>query len=246
MVMKKTLLNLVQDILEVMDSEEVNSISDTTEAGQIATIVETVFYNMIATRKVPEHKELIKITSHSDSSRPTHFTYPTNVKTLNWITYDKSDDGTFLYSEVDWVEPEVFLDRTDGTSDNYDSVEDVNAGVKLRIRNDKQPDFYTSFDDENIVMDSYQSSVDTTLQTSKTRAYGVKYPVFSKTDDYVPDLDADFFPLLLAEATSMSQSLLKGGSDPKTEQAARRQKSYHQNDLFRTKRGNTRVDYGRN
>lgn len=246
MVMKKTLLQIVQTILEVMDSEEVNSISDTTEAGQVATIVETVFYNMIATRKVPEHKELIKITALSDNTKPTHFQYPTNVKEVNWITYDKSDDGTFLYSEVDWVEPEDFLNRTDRASDAYLSVEDVNAGVKFRIRTDKQPDFYTSFDDEHIVMDSYDSSLEATLQESKTRAYGTKYPVFEKTDEYVPDVDADFFPMLLAESTSMCQSLLKGGSDPKTEQSARRQKSYHQNDLYKTKRGNVRNDYGRN
>ena len=38
--MKTTLLQIVQSILSDMDSEEVNSISDTTEAQQIASVVE--------------------------------------------------------------------------------------------------------------------------------------------------------------------------------------------------------------
>jgi hypothetical protein len=52
--MKKTLLEIVQDILSDMDSEEVNSISDSNEARQVARIVQTTFYNLIATREIPE------------------------------------------------------------------------------------------------------------------------------------------------------------------------------------------------
>jgi len=108
------------------------------------------------------------------------------------------------------------------------------------------PSFYTSFDDYYLVLDAYDSDIDTTLTAAKIRAYGVKYPVFDKTDDdYVPDIDGTLHPMLLAEATSTAQSLLKGGSDPKVEQAARRQKSYIQNDLYRTVRANKRPLYGR-
>jgi len=51
-------------------------------------------------------------------------------------------------------------------------------------------------------------------------------------------------PLLLAEAKSTSMSLFKGGSDPKIEQAARRLKSYVQNDQYKSRQG-TRNNYGR-
>jgi len=72
------------------------------------------------------------------------------------------------------------------------------------------------------------------------------YPVFSLTDDYVPDIDAAMFPYLIAEAKSTAFSLLKGGSDPKIEQAARRQKSYVQNDMYRNQRLANWSTYGRN
>ena len=50
--MKKTLLQIVQNILSDLDSEDVNSISDTVEAMQIARVVENTFYNIVATRDV--------------------------------------------------------------------------------------------------------------------------------------------------------------------------------------------------
>lgn len=246
MAIKKTLLEIVQSILSDMDSAEVNSISDSVEAEQIASIVENVFYQTIATRKIPEHNQLLKMTAASDSAFPTHFNYPDNVKHISWLTYDKSTDGSYEYGDVNFVEPDIFLSRTDTITSNFDNVVDKSAGTNLRIRNDRMPSFYTTFDDYYLVLDAYDSDIDTTLQESKTRAYGVKYPVFDRTDDaYVPDLDATFFPLLIAESTSMAQSLLKGGSDPKVEQAARRQKSYIQNDLYRTVRENKRPLYGR-
>ena len=107
------------------------------------------------------------------------------------------------------------------------------------------PSFYTSFDDEHIVMDSYKSSVESTLQNSKTQAYGMVYPTFTISDTFTPDLDDTLFPYLLAESKSVAFSLFKSGSDPKVEQAARRLKSYVQNDMFRTKKENVRIKYGR-
>jgi len=245
MAIEKTLLEIVQEILSDLDSEDVNSISDSLEAEQVARMVESTYYNIVATRHVPEHAELIKLTAASDTDFPTHFNYPDNVKRIEVFHYDTSDDGSFDYEEVHWLDPLDFLARVDGVQSNYDSVLDKNAGTNLRIQNNKKPEYYTSFDDYYIVCDSYNSTVDTTLQESKSRAYGIKYPVFSRTDSYTPDLDADMFPYLIAESKSVAFSLLKGGSDPKVEQAARRQKSYIQNDRYRTVQGKHWNDYGR-
>lgn len=240
--MKKSLLQITQQILSDMDAEEVNSLSDSVEAMQVATIVEEVYYGLIATRTIPEHAQLLKLTSLSDTEYPTHFTYPDNVKEINYIWYQDSDGN---YREIDFVEPLDFIWRLDNVQTNYVAVKDKEAGTTLRISNDKQPQWFTSFDDFHIVMDSYEADIDTTLQESKTRAYGTKYPTFSKTDEYVPDIDATMFPYLIAEASSTAQSLLKGGADQKTEQRARRQKSYIQNDMYRTERKRSLSHYGR-
>jgi hypothetical protein len=242
--MKKTLIEIVQQILSDMDSEEVNSIGDSVEAMQVASIVQSTYEGFIATRDIPEHNELLKLTAASDSNFPTHFQYGTNVKEIGTVWYEGGDG---IYHEVKWVEPLDFLNRTDTitATGEYDVVLDKSGGTKLRIRNNKRPEFYTSFDDNWIVMNSYDNTVDSTLQASKVRAYGTVYPTFSLSDSFTPDIDATLFPLIIAEAKSTAMSLLKGGSDPKVEQQARRQRSYAQNDMYRTTRPNKRPNYGR-
>lgn len=189
---------------------------------------------------------MIKLTSLSQLARPTHFRYPDNTTKITHVWYDVSDDDSYEYATVEFVEPEEFFRRTDNRSQDFVDVEDVNGGTHLRIQNNKMPDFYTSFDDYNIVMDSYDSSVDTTLTSAKTRAMGTVIPTFQSTnDDYTPDLDDNYFPLLINESKSVAMSILKGAPDPKVEQAARRQRTRVQNDLYNTVRTRGLSKYGR-
>jgi len=237
--MKRTLLELVQSILSDMDSEAVNSLADSEEATQIASVIQDTYYNIIAARNTPEHDRLLKLTALSDTDTPTHFTYPTNVKEIRLFEYDSR--------EVYFRDPIDFLNNMPNPDDDAAVlVLDPISSTKLYIRNDKAPRYYTTFDDEYIVCDSYDATVDSTLQASKTRCWGTQYPTFSITDEFVPDIDEVLFPYLLAESKSVCFSLFKSGSDPKVEQAARRLKSYVQNDQYKTKRENVRNFYGRN
>lgn len=245
--MKTTLLELVQSILSDMDSEAVNSINDSVEAQQVASVIEDTYYNIISNRDVPELKRIITLTSLSDSARPTHFQYPTNVKQLEEVRYNTALTTGVTYSTIYYVDPLEFISRqsTDGSGTGIIQVVDVNTPAVLLIRNDTMPTYYTSFDDKHLVFNSYDAAVDTTLQASKTMAYGTMYPVFSITDGFEPQLDDNMMPYLLAESKSVCFSLFKSGSDPKVEQAARRLKSYVQNDMYRTKQANKRPHYGR-
>ena len=243
--MKKNLLEIVQAILSDMDSEDVNSISETQEALQVAKIVEQTYYDYIATRNVPEHESLIKLTALSDSSFPTHFEIPTNVKEIRLVWYDVSDDNSWQYRQLEYVDPITFLNRVDKVGEDYTLVDDKTAGTKLRIKNNIAPDFYTSFDDFHLVLNSHKSTVDSTLQETKTRAIGTTYPIFSLSDDYTPDLDATAFPYLIQESKSRCFSILKGAIDQKIEQAARRQKTGIQNDTRRNNQEASRYKYGR-
>ena len=44
---KLTLLEMTQDIMSDMDSDEINSINDSVEALQVAQIIKTTYYNII-------------------------------------------------------------------------------------------------------------------------------------------------------------------------------------------------------
>ena len=242
--MKRTLLEMVQSILSDMDSEDVNAISDTLEAQQVASVIEDTYYNILSARDIPEHQQLLKLTSLSDSTRPTHFSYPTNVKQIEQLSYNTATTGT-QYASVNYVHPLEFLERMDDTSSSSVKVPDKVGNTDIFVNNNEHPTYYTSFDDTHIVMNSYKSSLESTLQADKTRAYGTVYPTFTISDSFEPDLDDNMLPYLLAEAKSTCFSLFKAGSDPKVEQQARRLKSYVQNDMHKTKQANKRPYYGR-
>ena len=240
--MKTTLLQIVQSILSDMDSEDVNSINDTIEAQQIASVVEDTYYNIIAARDLPEHNKLMTLTAMSDSAKPTHFKYPSDTKHIERVEYNIGTVAKKDFREVEYIDPVVFLDRMDETGL---LVETYDGNLDIFVRVDQPPRFYTSFDDEYIIMDSYDSDVEATLQSSKIRAFGSTYPAFNQVDSFEPDIDNTLMPYLLAEAKSTCFSLFKGGSDPKVEQAARRLKSYVQNDQHKSRKANIRNNYGR-
>lgn len=236
--MKRTLLELTQSILNDLDGEPINSIFDTEEATQYASVVRDTYFNIVAARQTPEHDQLIKLTALSDSTRPNFFLYPTNLKEIRLFEYDGR--------EVYWKDPIKFLEGLPNAGDdNVITVADPTSAINLTCRTDKAPRYYTSFDNQYIVCDSYDSVVDTTLQESKTRCWGTKYPTFTMADTFIPDLSETLFPYLLAESKSVCFSVFKSGIDPKIDQAARRLKSYVQNDRYKTKRDNTRNLYGR-
>ena len=238
--MSKTVLELVQSILEKTDDAEVNSISDAIQGLNAAGCIETVFNSIMSERDVPEHQELMKLSALNDSAFPTHFEYPSSVKHLFKVWYNVSDDGGNEYREITWAEPLDFIAMTDNQTSNVTNVYDKNGSTLLFIRNDTMPTCYTSFDDKHIVFDSYDNTVDSTLQESKTRAIGIRYPSFVLSDTHVIDLDDGLTNFLLLESLALYQDLYKGGVTPKVNQLSNRSRIRVPDDrtATRTKRNN--------
>jgi hypothetical protein len=245
---KMTLLEIVQDVLNDMDSDEVNGIADTVEATQIANICRSVYYDVITTVDLPEHTELMTVSGLSNSARP-NFMDANSVTEIKELRYNVSEtSGQLDYKLIDYLPPDEFIQRIvkrDTSSSNVIVVTDPTSDISLPIENDKMPDFYTSFDDRYLCFDSYKSTVDTTLQTSKTMVLGIKIPTFTLTDSAVPDMDDTIFPYYLAEVKSRSLSLLKGGPDIKVEQFARKHRYFQRNNRWKTGEQRILNDYGR-
>lgn len=245
---KMTLLEVVQDVMNDMDSDEVNSISDTVEATQIANICRSVYYDIITTVDLPEHMGLMTVTGLSDTSKPNYMDAD-SVTEIKELRYNVSETiGELEYKLISYVPPDEFIQKIvsrDTTQAEVILVQDPASGISLPILNNKMPDYFTSFDDRYLCFDSYDSSVENTLQTSKTMVLGVRLPSFTLSDSAVPDLDDTIFPYYLAEVKSRALSLLKGGPDPKVEQFARKHRYFQRNN--RSKTGEMRVlnDYGR-
>lgn len=226
---KRTLIDMVQNIMSSMDSDTVNSITDTTESSAIADIVETTYYDLITNRVIPEHREIFELTALGDSTRPAMMEVPSTVETIEWLKYDRrqsSTDTRLRFETILYKTTDAMLDLLN-SRDSTDSTTVVNmpskntTSVDLLVKNNVNPTYWTMFDDRYIVFDSYDSAIDSTLQQSKTQCYGLKEPSWTKSDSFVPDLDLDLFPLLLSASKSVSFATLKSANNPAVNAAAR-------------------------
>jgi hypothetical protein len=246
--MKKTLLEIVQDILNDLDSDTVNSISDTEESDQVTDIVIQTYFDLISDRVVPEHFETFRLDAAADATRPTHLILPDDVSTMQKFWYNKTLTTKKEFKEIYYKDPLAFLEfvnsRTSDATDITISLS-IDNSVELLVFNDRHPAYYTSFDNKYIVCDAHKSTLDTTLQQSKTMAYGEVIPTVTRSDAFVFDFESKYFPYLTAEAKSRAFSVTHKTLDQKTEQVARRHKSFIQKEKYRIETGNSRTTYGR-
>lgn len=246
---KKTLLEITQDILSDMNSDEVNSINDTAESLQVAGIIRSTFDNIVSGKDYPHQNTLLQLQSSGTSDRPSHMVLPEGLLTLDTLKYNvrKSTDTKDKYITIEYKEPVDFLTLTDSRVSSDTDVTTVTdlSGTSLLIKNDIAPTYYTSFDDENIVFDSYDSGVDSTLQESKTKAYGKVFPSFTFSDGFTPDLPVSLFPYLINEAKSTCFTRIKEQPDQKSEQHSITQRRKMSQEAFRLNGGVKRPNYGR-
>jgi hypothetical protein len=225
--MKYTLLELTQNILSRLDSDEVDSISDTVEATQVARVIRNTYFNIISRSNLPEHKKLIQLTASGDNTKPVLMTRPDNVQRIDWIKYNvrSATDTTDRYEYIIILPLAQFLEMTDGlnTSDTANVGTMTFNGITFAYNKKLRPVYCTIVEDDTIIFDSYDSAVESTLQTSKTKCFALTVPTFDLIDTTIPDLDDVQFPLLLNEATAVAFVDLKQQANPKAEQESRRQ-----------------------
>ena len=246
---KMSLLEIVQDVLSSMDSDEVNSIDDTVESQQVSAIVRSVFYNMMSTRNWPHTRRPIQIGAYSNEDYPTHMKAQETIKELCFINYDtaKVDETRKRFQRMEWLDPDDFLRRCNALNTDEDTVDVIvdPSGIEIAIRNNTAPKYYTSFDDDTLVFDSYNKEVNSTLVEAKMQATAYIEPGWNSYDDFIPDLPSEAFAALVAEVKSTAFVELKQQQNGKAEQDSRRQQAWLSRKSWRVHGGIQYPDYGR-
>ena len=244
---KMTLIEIVQNILSAMDSDEVNSIGDTVEAVQVADIVQETFYEIIGGLEEPHRSNSFRLESVSDVNKPNYLKIPASVKDIETLYYDKQTSGKVTWKEVTYISPKAFvqLSLQQSTGSNVTAVTDF-SNVVHYIINNAHPTYYTSFDDQYLVFNSWDSTLGSTMQEGYSLALGSEMPSFTMEDTFVPDLPADYFPLLLSEAKQSAFVNLKQVSNSVEDRRSRRQRVRLMNNIHRAKRKQSSgVNFGR-
>ncbi len=241
----KTLLDVVQTILSDANGDEVNSISDTAEAEQCAKVVKSVYEDIVTEYDIQAVKRLFQLDGSSDITKPTHMRIPLDFHSVEWIKYDKrtavADDPDFV--DVCYEFPAEFIERVNrrnASDTNVQSVTDY-SGVKLLIGTDSAPAAYTIFDDRNVVFDSYNQGVESTLYKAKTQAYGQMSNTLVLANETLIVLPNELQGLLINEARELYFDIHGGGAPTAVQRRASRSRVRMQR-LRRTMR-NAKEDY---
>lgn len=227
---KMTVLQMTQNILSAMNSDEVNSITDTVESQQVAEEIRNTFIELYSNRDIAEFQSLINLATNNDAERPNTLVLPDNAARIKWVKYLNYRSGnTPEYKNVEYLPPETFIERIveQGTNayGTYITVPITDTSpLQYTINAEKAPQYYTVFDTDNVlVFDSIDILYEANLTGSNSLAWGYIEPTFELTDEFVPPIDANLFPHFLAEAKSVCFINVKEVANSKEEQRARRQ-----------------------
>jgi hypothetical protein len=174
-----------------VDADNVTTVGETPESEQVADMVKTV-YEDIMTDFPWYHKRShinLEVTATAHIMR-----IPTEVDQLlsSIIYYDDK--------EVYWIEPEAMQYKLKNRDTSLSSV-DSNGAI-----NDTDPTYWSSFDDDTIVFDSYDSS----LVSASTSVWATTEPASPTADGDIPDMPHGLHIALLFGVMAEAIDTLKG------------------------------------
>jgi hypothetical protein len=246
---KKSLLEIVQDILNDIDGDNVNSISETEEALQAAYIVKSTFEELMTLKDAPHLRRLTTLDNVSDITKPNYLKLPENLSRLDFVKYNKKtdDEDADRYGDVRYMHPDDFTSYCNNRNPEHDNIDVITDfdGTKLNIITDQAPKFYTSFDDRHVVFDGWVKDISTTLVEGESQALMYLIPEMRLEDDYVAPIPIEWFPYLIAEAKSAATYKLRQVPDHKEEQKSKRQRRAMAQRGWRTNGGVRYHNYGR-
>lgn len=232
---KLTVLDIVQNTLSAMDSDEVNSISDTTESLQVANIVRRCFYDLASDLDLPEHETLFELDASLDEELPCVMYIPEHVKRVDWLKYNiKNDEDTYSnYRTIKYMGLVQFQEMMNAFKNEASDILEMEVPsnsetFEFICRTNLPPTYYTSVNDTTLIFDSYDLTADTTLQKSKTMCKGVILPSFTLSDSFIPNLSTQQFSLLSNAVVERAFVELKQAENVNASRETRRQRVINQ------------------
>ena len=226
--MKLTLLQIVQSIMSDMNSDEINSISDSIESQQVASICRDTYFDIVSRKEIAANGTLSTLGSYSDDQNPTVLSLPPNSQKVDWIAYNKKRDPSDkdMFEIIPYALPSDFIFNANSINSQQSNVQIVHSGggATFSIYNDRPPSMWTTFDDELVTFDSFCNTFEDTLQGSNTQIMTHNIPTFSITDYATPDLPDEYFAMYLAECKAACFVYIKDAGNAKAEEIATRQR----------------------
>lgn len=194
--MKLTLLELVQDQLSAIDSENVGAVGDTEEAGMCVNIANRAFEEIIVKwrwRHLKKYDQLDTVTALNEMT--------TKSGTLAFDPYNVWYNDKLVY----FRDPADFLAMT---IQRNTSESNIVISNNVKVYTDRDPQFFTSDNDETLIFDAYDT---TGLAANLSLVHAVVAPTsrLSLGTAYF-DLPIQAFPALSKKCVALAVRELKG------------------------------------
>lgn len=246
---KRTILQLVAQLGEGIDADEIESLNETIEASDIASILEQT-YKEILNRKTWEFMKgkVRQLDNRLPASTELNtLLIPTDVKKITCLRY--KDAVTAKFGDLLYLTACDFVEMVQSRTVTDAAITAIlnEDGVELLTFTDRKPEHWTSFDEATITFDAY----DVTAGTGNIGVDSVIIADVMPETDFTDPLAVLNIPermetLVFNEALSTCNYRLRQTADPRTDRIARRQNiSLRRNEVI-TKTDNKEATYGRN
>jgi hypothetical protein len=232
-----------------MEADTVNDVSETEESELVLNILEQTFFDIVDEFSLPSKKINDQLTASGTSNKPTHMTIPNDITRVEFVLYDKKNEVSdpINYEDVWYADPKRFMQLINSRDEDDSTVDKVtdDSGVKFLILNDRNPTWWTSFDDEVMIFDAYDSNLESWLQNSKSWITAWQRPSWSGSNNDKPDIPEHLEQYLFNEAASLAYVNLKQTANQKIEQRAQRARRSAMNTWKRAGNKIRTPNYGR-
>ena len=184
-----TVLQIVQKALSAITSDNVSSFGETVESEQVKDVVDTVYDRLLDDYPWGHLKEYgtLEVTTVDHQMK-----IPNTILQVDLIRYNKND--------INYIEPYDMTVKLDGRDTSLSEVDSNGA------YNDRDPVYWTSYDDEYIIFDAYDGS----LVSSLSDCAFVRKPSVLTANDDIPDLPDRLHTVLLDGVFEEVFRILKG------------------------------------
>ncbi len=247
---KRTILQLVQQLGEAIGSDEIDTLDETIEASEIASILAQTVTEVISRKRWEFLKDRVRQLDArvGGSTQLNTLVIPSDVTRVNCLKYRNTDNTVTEFSELTYLQPCEFLDKVQSRNSADSNVSAIanDDGVLINVITDAPPTWWTSFDEENITFDSYDVAAGTGNLIADSVIIADIVPVIDYTDPAaVLKVPERMETLIFNEALSYCNYRLRQTRDPKADQIARRQHIALREEEHITNKDTQEINHGR-
>ena len=244
---KRTILKLVQDLGEGINTDEIDSLTETEEVIRIVNILEQTLKEVLDRKTWEFMKDKVRQLDARlpGSNQLNTLLIPVDVVHINCLRY-KDDNGKFY--DVQYLQACDFIAKLQSrTAPQTDVDVIVNSdGVALNTKNDIVPRYWTSFDEETITFDAYNLASGNGNLIADSVIIADVMPVTDFTDPLaVLNIPERMETLVFNEALVTCNYRIRQIRDPRADRIARRQGISLRENEHKTKIDDKVKKYGR-